>query len=79
MRACVSAGSVLTLRRCLGDPYSIDGVAEAWRRGRVPGGQWAGVGVMLSPLGPGHPVSEPLSADPRIDKQVGDLLCLEAK
>ena len=45
MNACVSAGSLLTLRRCLGDPCSIDGVAEAWRRGRAPGGQWAGVGV----------------------------------
>lgn len=76
---CVSAGSVLTLRRCLGDPCSIDGVGEAWRRGRVPGGQWAGVGVMLSSLGPGHLVSEPLSADPRIDEQVGDPLCSEAK
>ena len=70
---------MLTLQRCLGDPRCIDGVGKAWRRGRVPGGQWAGVGVVLSSLRPGHLVLEPLSADPRTDKQVAGPLCSEAK
>ena len=62
---------MLTLQRCLGDPRCIDSVGKAWRRGRVPGGQWGGVGVVLSSLRPGHLVLEPLSADPRTDKTSG--------
>lgn len=54
-----------------GDPCSIDGVGEAWRRGRVPEASGQGR-AMLSLRGPGHLVSEPLSADPRIDEQVGE-------